>query len=192
MSTSVKITVEQYEAMIDRGEFVPREENRVELIRGEVVPIDPRGPMSPINPPHDNAVDELIEWSTEQPQKQAFRLRAQGSISIPELGSQPQPDLVWMVRKDYRKTRPKSEDILLLVEVSDSTLAKDRGEKSELYAEARIRDYWIVNIQDQSIEVRRNPSGTSYQSVTVYRRGQSIPLLAFPEISFPVSRLFPD
>jgi Uma2 family endonuclease len=192
MSTSVKITVEQYDDMIKRGEFVPREAHRVELIRGEIVPIDPRGPMSPINPPHDNAVDELIEWSTEEPHRRAIRVRAQGAISIPELSSQPQPDLVWMVRRNYSKTRPKPEDVLLLLEVSDTTLSKDRGEKAELYAEAGIRDYWIININDQCIEVRRDPVGSTYRSITIYRPGQVIHPLAFPEVSLPVSRLFSE
>ena len=151
--------------------------------------------MSPINPPHDNTVDELNEWSTEEPQvlpRGLIRVRAQGAISIPELGSQPQPDLVWLVRRNYSKTRPKPEDILLLFEVSDTTLSKDRGEKAELYAEAGIRDYWIVNINDQCIEVRRDPVGSTYRSITIYRPGQEIHPLAFPEVSLPVSRLFPE
>ena len=192
MSTSVKITVEEFDEMIARGDFLPKEEHRVELIRGEIVPIDPRGPMSPINPAHDDTVDELIEWSTERLPQGAIRLRIQGSMTIPELDSQPQPDLLWMVRKNYSKTRPRSEDILLLIEVSDSTLAKDRGEKSKLYAEAGIRDYWIVNIPDECIEIRRDPLGQTYRSITIYHRGQEVSPLAFPEVSLAVARLFPE
>jgi Uma2 family endonuclease len=192
MSTSVKITIEQYEAMIDRGVFEPREAHRVELIPGEIVPIDPRGPTSPTDPPHEDTVDELLEWSTEQPLRTVVRVRVQGAINIPELGSQPQPDLVWMVRRNYSKRRPTPEDVLLLFEVSDTTLSKDRGEKAELYAEAGIRDYWLVNINDQCVEVRRDPVGSTYQSLTIYRPGQEIHPLAFPDVSLPVSRLFPE
>jgi Uma2 family endonuclease len=192
MSTAVKFSYEQYEAMIRLGLFDPPEEHRVELIYGEIVPIDGESPMSPINPSHDDAVDELIDWSAEVLPRGAVRVRAQGSIGIPQLDSQPQPDFVWMVPRRYREVRPIPDDILLLVEVSDSTLKKDRGEKARLYAESGIRDYWIVNIQGRCIEVHRDPKGSKYRSVAIFNLGQEVHPLAFPDVSLPVSRLFPE
>src|SRR5689334_1719578 len=143
MSTSTRITVGQYDEMIRRGEFEPREEHHVELIYGEI------SPMSPINPPHDYTVDELTEWSFQTLPPGAVRVRVQGSFGIPVLDSVPQPDLAWLRRKDYLAQRPEPGDVLLVVEVSDSSLVRDRGLKARLYAEAGIADYWIVNIPDR-------------------------------------------
>jgi Uma2 family endonuclease len=192
MKTKVRFSYDQYEEMIRMGLFNPPEEHRVELIFGRIVPVYGKSPMSPINPPHDDSVDELIAWSNEVLPVGAARVRAQGSIGVPEFGSQPQPDFVWMAPRRYRKDRPSPDDILLLVEVSDSTLKKDRGPKSRLYARAGIRDYWIVNIKDRCVEVHRNPEGSKYREITVYTSGQQIHPLAFPGVSLDVSRLFPE
>ena len=186
MSTSTRITVDQYDRMIERGEFEPSEDHYVELIYGEITP------MSPINPPHDRAVDILTEWSFESLPPRAVWVRVQGSVGIPLLDSVPQPDLVWLRRKDYSKVRPQPEDVLLVVEAADSSLSKDRGIKSRLYAESGIADYWIVNINDRSVEVRREPQGHEYRSVEVFRAGQEVRPLAFPGAALPVDRLFTD
>jgi Uma2 family endonuclease len=186
MSTTTRITLEQYDAMIRQGAFEPREEHHVELIYGEI------SPMSPINPPHDDTVDLLNEWSFESLPPRAVRVRIQGSFGIPLLDSAPQPDLAWLRRKGYSTQRPLPEDVLLVVEVADSSLPKDRGEKAKLYAEAGIADYWIVNIPGRCIEVRRDPQGSSYRSIVVLHPGQEARPLAFPDVALPVSRLFPE
>lgn len=186
MSTSTRITIGQYDEMIRRGDFEPREEHQVELIYGEI------SPMSPINPPHDNAVDELTEWSFEILPAKAVRVRVQGSFGIPFLDSVPQPDLAWLRRKDYSSERPSPADVLLVIEVSDSSLSKDRGIKARLYAEAGVADYWIVNVNDRSVEVRRDPRGSEYGTVEIFRAGQDVRPLAFPDAALPVSRVFPD
>ncbi len=192
MSTSVKFSYRQYQEMIRLGLFNPPEEHRVELIFGKIVPVYGKSPMSPINPPHDSAVDRLNEWSFEVLPQGRVWVRVQGSIGIDAFESQPQPDLVWLIRKDYSRARPTPADVLLLVEVSDSTLKKDQGRKSRLYAKAGIRDYWIINIQNQTIEVRREPLGGKYQSLTVYHVGENVHPLAFPDVALAVGRLFPD
>ena len=192
MSISVKVTVEQFEAMIDRGDFDPIEEHHVELIRGEIVPRFGDDPRIPMNPPHANSVNELIEWSFDVAPRDIVRVSAQAAVRIPALDSEPQPDLAWLVRKDYSKIHPAPEDVFLLVEVSDSSLRKDRGPKLELYAEASIREYWIVNVQSRCVDVYRDPEGLIFRSITTYIPGQEIHPLAFPDVSLPVSRLFPD
>jgi Uma2 family endonuclease len=172
--------------MIRRGDFEPREEHHVELIHGEL------SPMSPSNPPHNDTVDELTEWSFESLPRGAVRVRVQGSFGIPVLDSAPEPDVAWLRRKDYSTQRPLPEDVLLVVEVADTSLAKDRGLKSGLYAAAGLADYWIVNIPDRSIEIRRDPRAGSYASLVVLKSGDEARPLAFPEIVLPVARLFPD
>src|SRR6185312_16587175 len=89
MSTPVKITVEQYEAMIDRGEFDPLEEHHVELIRGEIVPRFGDDPRIPMNPPHASRVDHVTEWSFEVAPRELVRIRVQGAVSISDLDSVP-------------------------------------------------------------------------------------------------------
>ncbi len=192
MSTSVKITVEQYEAMIDRGDFDPIEEHHVELIRGEIVPRFGDDPRTPMNPPHVDTVNELNEWSFEVAPRDEVRVSVQGSVRIPAFDSEPQPDLAWLVRRRYSKIHPLPEDVFLLIEVSDSSLRKDRGPKLELYAEAGIREYWIVNVRAQTVDVYRDPEGLIYRDVLTYALGQQIHPLAFPDVSLAVSRPFPE
>ncbi len=186
MSTSVRITVDEYERMIAEGRFEPREEHHVELLEGEIVP------MSPINPAHSNAVSLLNEWSVLNAPLAQVQIQGQNPIGIPELDSMPQPDIVWVRRGNYRRKRATAADVRLLVEVADSSLAQDRGRKARIYAEAGVADYWIVNLREECIEVYRDPLGDSYRSMTVFRSGEVIPLLAFPTIAFPVSILFEE
>lgn len=185
MSTSTRITLEQYHAMIERGDFEPREEHHVELIYGEITP------MSPTREPHACAVDFLAEWSFDQAPRDAVRVRVQGPFGIPALDSEPEPDLFWARRADYSTRHPRPAEILLVIEVSDSSLARDRGLKARLYAEAGIADYWLANIPDRCAEVRRDPRGSEYRSVQVYRKGQQVRLLAAPGAALDVDRLFP-
>ncbi|WP_435019762.1 Uma2 family endonuclease [Tundrisphaera sp. TA3] len=191
MSTSTRITVEEYAAMIERGDFEPREQHRVELIRGEIVPKDPRGPMSPINSPHIAALFELTDWSYEVLPRGLARVSVQSSVQIEALDSETEPDLAWLARRDYRAEKPTSADVLLVIEVSDTTLKKDRTTKAALYAEAGIRDYWIVNIPGRCIEVHRDPEAAAYRSITPYADAEVVHPLAVPGAALPVARIFP-
>ncbi len=186
MSTTTRITLEQYNEMIRQGVFEPREERRVELLYGEISPVNPIGLL------HDDVVDELVEWTMSCMPARTIRVRVQGSLGIPSLDSVPQPGLVWLRRKSYAKQRPAPDDVLLLIEVADSSVAMDRGLKVELHASAGIRDCWIVNLQERCIEVRRDPKGAEYRSLEVILHGQEVRPLEFAELSLPVSQLFPD
>lgn len=185
MSTSTRITADQYHAMIRRGEFEPREEHHVELLYGEIVN------MSPIGPPHSSLITRLLEWSFRSLLDAQAVVRPQCPIGIPALDSEPEPDLVWALPEDYSVNHPRPNEVLLLIEISYSSLTKDRGLKARLYAEAGIADYWIVNLVDRCVEVRREPKDGDYRSVESYRAGQEVRPLAFPEVALAVARVFP-
>jgi Uma2 family endonuclease len=123
MSTGTRITIEQYNEMIERGLFVPKEDHHVELIEGEIVA------MSPIGEVHEDIVDELIEWSVLNAPRDRVRVRGQNPIGLPALVSVPEPDLAWVRRRTYRKVHPQAADVFLIVEVSETSLPFDRGRK---------------------------------------------------------------
>ena len=185
MSTVAHISVEQYEIMMEHGVFAGKHHQRVELIRGEI------RQMNPIGVDHANAVDFLNEWSIRTLPKDAVRVRIQAPILLPDSDSAPEPDVAWVRRKRYTR-HPLPDDILLVIEVADSTLARDRGEKACLYAEANIADYWIVNLNGECIEVLRNPAGGEYRETRVFRGDDEIEPLGFPDVKFKPLLLFDE
>lgn len=184
MSTAVRFTVAEYDRMIQQGVFVDRHDQRLELFYGEIREV------TPPNPPHEDTVDLLMYWSVDNAPRDQVRVRIQNSLGIPALDSVPEPDVAWMQARSYRKRRPRPADVLLLIEVAESTLHSDRGEKAELYAAAGIKDYWIVNLVDLCIEVYRKPRAGKYRDVQTYSVVQSLSPLAFPEISLDVGYVF--
>jgi Uma2 family endonuclease len=186
MSTIARFSLAEYDDMIARGVFDGPHKRRIELIEGEL------RDMSPIGPVHEYEVDVLNDWSHENAPREEVLVRVQNSIGLSDLDSAPEPDLTWVKRRDYRKRRPSAADVLLLIEVSDSSLEYDRGEKATLFATAGIADYWIVNIPQRCVEVRRDPMGDTYAELRTYRPGDLIRPLAFPDLAFPVSLLFPE
>jgi Uma2 family endonuclease len=184
MSTTTRVTIDQYHEMIRQGAFEPREDHNVELIDGEILP------MCAAGPPHSWYLSELMDWSYKVVGAGVVRVRAQDPIEIAALDSEPEPDFVWAKRLDYRERHPAPDDVLLLVEIADSSLSKDQGLKARLYARAKITDYWIVNVAEHCIEVRRDPDGDAFRSLEVFTLGQEVRPLAFPDVVLPVSLLF--
>ena len=113
--------------------------------------------MTPIGPQHEEVVDRLNAWSVAAVHPLSIRVRIQNSIGIPDLESAPEPDIAWVVERNYSQGRPTATDVLLIIEVADSSLAYDTGEKAALYAAAGVADYWIVDIPHRCVEVRRDP-----------------------------------
>lgn len=184
MSIGTNITVAEYDRMIERGDFQPAEEHHVELIRGEI------HEMSPIHPPHEHTLDQLVEWSFDNCDRQQIRIRVQQSLGMAELESVPQPDLAWVRRQDYRRVRPTVADLQLLVEVADTSLRFDRGKKARLYAEAGIQDYWIANVTAEAIEVHRNPVDGVYTEVQSYEGDQAVSPLVLPEAKLTAAQIW--
>jgi Uma2 family endonuclease len=107
--------------------------------------------------------------------------------------SEPQPDVMVIPLPDgrFESTHPTARDALLVVEVSMSSLATDRGRKLRAYARCGVRDYWIVNLHDDRIDVYRRPRKGGYASHTTVHRGGTVTPLAFPENEISVDEILP-
>jgi len=183
MSTLLKLKLSEYEAMVDRGEFDGVNRRRVELIRGEL------REMSPIGPSHDNLTAWLNRWSVSHTAAE-IDIRVQGSLCIPALESVPQPDLAWTRPGQYGQRHPGPEDVLLVIEVSRSSLKNDLGEKKELYAEAGVQEYWVVDVDARQIHVFRSPSQSQYQESFTVGAGQTVAPQAEPHALLDVGQMF--
>ena len=184
MSTALHLTINEYQRMINDDAFAAVRDRRIELIRGEL------REMSPPGPNHSEAVSWLTEWSVLTPPKSRVKVRIQDPIELPELDSQPQPDVVWAKPRRYSDHHPRVDEIFLVIEVADSNLNGDLGEKAELYAAGGIQDYWVVNISGQSVEVHRKPVGGTYAEHTTHQFGERIAPLAFPAVLLDITALF--
>lgn len=183
MSTIANFSLDQYERMVEAGIFDGLRRQRVELIRGEI------RAMTPIGTRHAQAVDDLTEWSLQNADLERVKVRIQATVRIPALESSPEPDVMWLVRKNYATKHPEPNEVLLLIEVAESSLEEDRSEKAELYAEVGIQDYWIINLVDHCTEVHRKPSRTKFAELRKYGSDETIRPLAFPEVEFHYSRV---
>ena len=174
-----RFTVDDYYRMGEFGIFPP--EARVELINGDVVS------MPPIGSHHNGSVGGLDELLRDLLGKRVTIL-TQGPLMLPQFGA-PQPDILVLKRRDdfYRSANPTAADVLLLIEVSDSTLVQDRDTKGPMYAAAGIPDYWIVNLVDSALLVYRRPVDGAYRSEQVLGREDTIQPLAFPDVSIAVA-----
>jgi Uma2 family endonuclease len=184
MSTDLRITSEQYDLMVRSGAFDGEHRQRVELIRGEILP------MSPIGALHEVLVDRLAEWSFLQTPRDKVWVRVQNSIGLAELESVPEPDIAWVARKDYSARRPQGEDVFLVVEAADTSLRYDLGAKAGLYAEAGVADYWVVDANDRRLTVFRSPEPGGYRNQEAFSPGALVHPLAFTQITLEISRLF--
>ncbi|GAP99351.1 Uma2 family endonuclease [Leptolyngbya sp. NIES-2104] len=174
-------TVKQYHRMIETG--ILQEGDRVELIRGEIVE------MAAIGTRHAAGVRRLNRLFYDKFGQQVL-ISPQNPVEVDEY-SEPEPDIaVLRPRADfYVSAHPTPNDVFLLVEVSDSTIRYDRSVKIPLYAEDNITEAWIVDVNAELVEVYRQPSASGYQSLQTYRRGQSIELLAFPNVSITIDEI---
>jgi Uma2 family endonuclease len=184
MSTATAhLTVDQFVKLWNRGHFGETSDRKVELLFGEVVE------MLPPNPPHEDVVDLLTQWSFKKVSTKEIRVRIQNTIGIPELDSLPLPDVVWVKAKSYRRARPRISDVLLLIEVSDSSVSMDRNRKRKLYAQAGISDYWIVNIPARQIEVFRDPHVDDFATKLTIRGEDELSPLCRPKAKLTLPEL---
>jgi len=171
-------TVEEYHRMAEAG--ILGEDDRVELLDGEIVA------MSPIGSRHAGLVNRLTRLFSQRAGDQVI-VSVQNPIRLGE-HSEPQPDLALLrPRADfYAEAHPGSEDVLLVVEVAETSAAYDREVKVPLYARYGIPEVWVVDPAGDSVEVYRHPSPQGYQDVQTLRRGESVAPLLLPEICLAV------
>lgn len=180
----LKLTLAEYDEMVESGAFAWMRDRRIELIRGEI------RETAPPSPSHCVVVANLNAWSHGGVPRDDVIIRVRNPVGIPELDSSPEPDIVWVRRRDYFKRHPRNSDVLLLIEVADTTYAYDTGEKLALYAECGIKDYWVVNIRQYQIEVFRKPRRGVYTEQTTIDYESAVSPLAFPKAELAVERAF--
>ncbi len=173
-----RFTVEEYRKLGEVGLF--HEDDRVELINGEIVI------MSPIGYRHGQTVTNLVECFMEQSRRR-FMVSPQNPVELDRY-SEPQPDIV-LVPRTMRtaKRHPLPQDVLLLIEVADSSLPYDRETKLAIYARTGIQEFWIVNLQDNTVETFRDPQGERYTQTRVFPLGEFATPAAFPDVIVPVT-----
>lgn len=160
------ITVDEYERMGEAGIFHP--DDRLELLEGVIYD------LSPIGSPHAACVDFLSSFLNRLFGGK-FIVRVQSPIRLNDF-SEPQPDIALLRWRDdfYRHAHPTPADVLLVIEVADSTVESDRSYKMPLYAKAGIQEAWIVNLPDEKIELYAEPAGDVYQSSQSFKRGEEV------------------
>lgn len=179
------ISIDDYHRMAADGLF--SEDDRVELIEGEIVE------MTPIGSWHAGSVRRLDDLFTTSLGRRAL-VDKEHPVSLGDW-SEPEPDLAVLVRRDdyYTSINPTAADVFLVVEVADSSASYDRGVKAPLYAHQGIREYWLLDLRGQVLEIYRQPSPAGYRKIQRLRRGDSIAMEAFPDVVFSVSDLLgPD
>ncbi|MBI4664267.1 MAG: Uma2 family endonuclease [Verrucomicrobia bacterium] len=172
---------EDYHAIAKAG--ILGEDDRVELIAGEIIT------QTPIGTAHAGLVNRLNQILIHLARGRGV-VSVQNPIAL-DLFSEPQPDLALLRPKPdfYASSHPEPGDVLLLVEVADTSLAFDREEKIPLYAAAGIPEVWLVDLVGKSISVFRRPAQGTYTEVTRHRSGATISVPGLPDASLAVNDL---
>jgi Uma2 family endonuclease len=159
------------------------EDSRVELIRGQIID------MAPIGAPHLNMVNRLTRLLPIIVGDRGI-ISVQNPVRLDD-GSEPQPDVaVLQLRpEEYENSVPRATDVLLVIEVVESSLTDDRDVKAPLYAASGIPEYWIVNIVDLIVEVYRQPENGSYSETRRVSADDMLDVLMVPGNAVPATQL---
>ena len=176
-------SVDDYQLLGREG--ILTEDDRVELIEGEIVA------MSPIGDRRLACVDMLASQFFSAVKGEAI-VRVQGSIRLGEY-SEPQPGIALLRHRDdyYASSSATPEDILLLVEVSDSSLDRDGNYKLPRYAQAGVPEVWIANLTEDCVDRFRNPTEDGYSDETRFNRGDAISPQLLPDVELRIEETLP-
>ncbi|BAZ19994.1 hypothetical protein NIES4073_08670 [Kalymmatonema gypsitolerans NIES-4073] len=188
ITTAKRFTIAEFDRLAELGFF--SEDDRVELINGEIIPMVSKG--KPHSVCSTRLFRELFKLVGER-----GTLRGQEPIIIREY-SEPEPDFVIVKNQedDYLSAHPIPSDVLLLIEISDSSLKYDQEVKLPIYAEAGISDYWIFNLVNNCLECYSEPyqdlqGNFGYRSKFIFLLNESVNLPFFPDLSLNLSKVFP-
>jgi Uma2 family endonuclease len=184
VNTQVRLlTIDDYHRMIETG--IIHEGEHIELISGQIFNMAAKGTR------HTVANTELMGELLLLLGRRA-KIRCQDPITLPN-NSEPEPDIVIArLRSDnYVNSHPAPADIILVIEVADSTIKFDRDTKAPLYAAAGISEYWIVNLIDNRLEIYSQPEGSLYTNTQIILPPRLINLPHFPEITLDLTTIFP-
>ena len=177
-----RLSVADYHRMGEAGLFAPGA--RVELIDGEIYG------TPPIGSPHASIVDRLTETLVAAAIGRAI-VRVQNPITLGER-SEPEPDLSLLRRRDdfYADSHPRAEDVLLVIEVAESSLRHDRGVKLALYARHAIPEFWLIDVANRTVTTFGDPSGESYRNVSTPSALDELRPTAIADVTLDLSTLF--
>ncbi len=166
--------------MIAAGLF--HDGQRLELLEGEIFE------MTPIGPPHTSVVDRLTRLWTSRLGSRAI-VRVQGPVLAGPI-SEPEPDLALLRERPdfYREAHPSPGDVLLVIEVADTSLEYDRA-KRRIYAAAGMAEVWIVDLGGERVEIHRAPGARGYADARALHRGDRAACLAFPAVVVAVDEI---
>ena len=177
-----RFTVDEYLAMERAG--ILHEDDRVELIDGEIII------MPPIGDPHEVSTDWLNRLFVPPLIGRAI-VRVQGAIRLHDR-SAPQPDIAVLRERPLSAVGPYfPPDVYLVIEVADSSLAYDQGAKLARYAAAGIPEVWVANLRAREVTSYAEPSGAAYAAVRTYQVGDNISPQAFPDVILAVADFMP-
>jgi Uma2 family endonuclease len=176
-----RFTISEYYQMAEVGILTPSD--RVELINGEIIS------MSPIGKRHAACVDRIARLCFERFGESVI-VRVQNPILLNNL-SEPQPDITLLQpRSDfYASGHPQPVDIFLIVEVADSSINYDQEVKIPLYSASGITEVWLVDLNQNILQVYQQPTATGYQMIQSFQPEDSLSPLAFPEINVRVDEI---
>jgi Uma2 family endonuclease len=183
MATNLHLTLSEYDTMVRVGAF-DRIERKVELIRGELIQMNPAGPI------HDDLVAYIISWSVRSSNASQTLVTSQTGLDLPEVESRPEPDLMWIRAARYRDAHPRATDVQLAIEVAHSSLAYDLETKQKLYAQCAIQEYWIIDAKAKCIHVHRQPIDADYSVRFVRSAPGTLSPLIEPSAHLDLSDLF--
>jgi len=188
LTTAKRFTIEEYHRLAELGFF--HEDDRIELIRGEIMQMAAKGT------PHTTCCRDLLEALAGLVAGRA-KLQCQDPIVLPS-NSEPEPDFAILRKRadNYLSAHPNPSDVLLVIEIADSTLKYDQEIKLSLYAEAGISDYWTFNLVENHLEAYSEPyqelqGKFGYSLKRIILPTKEITLPCFSDLSLDLSKVFP-
>ena len=174
-------TVSEYHGLAHHG--ILKENDRVELLDGRIYE------MAPIGSGHAQCVRRLTELLVLKVAPRAL-VSIQNPVRLDDR-SEPEPDVALLEPKEvYGSRHPRPDDVLLLIEVADTTLHFDRDVKALLYARAGVRELWVLALEEERVHVYRRPGANGYGEYAVVERGAAVDITALPEVgAIPVAAM---